>query len=75
MLYMFCPSCRELLGDKQKYYERKMAEICQKQEMGEFKSQYDVDQAKQNLVNNMGLRRYCCKERIMTYVRQVDIVK
>lgn len=74
MLYMFCPTCRELLADKQKYYERKLAEICQKNEMGEYSSQ-EAELEKQKLVNNLGLRRYCCKQRIMTYVRIVDVVK
>ena len=72
---MFCPTCRELLGDKQKYYERKLAEICQKHEMGEYKSREQVDNEKMKLVNSLGLRRYCCKERLMTYVRQVDLIK
>lgn len=75
MLYLFCPTCRELLGDKQKYYERKMREICERENMGEYNSKQDADNDKQNLVNNIGLRRYCCKQRIMTYVRLVDIVK
>lgn len=74
MLYMFCPTCRELLGDKQKYYERKMAEICQGVEMGKYNTE-EANVAKMKLVNSLGLRRYCCKARIMTYVRQVDIVK
>jgi DNA-directed RNA polymerase subunit N (RpoN/RPB10) len=74
MLYMFCPTCRELLGDKQKYYERKMAEICQKYDTGKYtKEQSDME--KQNLVNSIGLRRYCCKQRILSYVRVVDIIK
>jgi len=72
---MFCPSCRELLGDKQKYYERKITEICQRNEMGEYKSKEDVDSDKENLINSLGLRRYCCKTRVITYVRSVDIVK
>ena len=75
MLYMFCPTCRELLADKQKYFERKMIEICQRNEMGEYKNKDEVDNDKQKLVNNLGLSRYCCKQRIMTYVRSVDIVK
>ena len=71
---MFCPTCRELLGDKQKYFEREIAKIQQKQDMGQM-SKKDADTEKENLVNNLGLRRYCCKQRIMTYVRTVDIVK
>ena len=75
MSYMFCPTCRELLGDKQKYYERKLKEICQKNELGEYKDKDEFDKAKQDLVNSIGLRRYCCKQRIMTQIRQVDIIK
>lgn len=71
---MFCPSCRELLGDKQKYYERKMKEICQKQEFGTYTKE-KADLEKMNLVNSLGLRRYCCKQRILSYVRVVDIIK
>lgn len=75
MSYMFCPTCRELLGDKYKYYERKMAEICQKNEMEQYKTNEDVNKAKEDLINSIGLRRYCCKPRIMSYVRAVDIIK
>lgn len=70
---MFC-TCRELLGDKQKYYERKLAEICQKYEMGEY-TREEADREKEKLVNSLGLRRYCCTQKIITYVRNVDIVK
>lgn len=75
MIYICCPSCRELLGDKQKYYERKLAEICQKYEMGIYKSKEEAESAKMSLVNNLGLRRYCCKKRMITYIRPADIVK
>lgn len=75
MLYIFCPTCRELLGDKEKYYERKMEEICQKNEMGEYKTEDEFDTDKINLVNSLGLRRYCCKQKMMAYVRSVDIIK
>ena len=71
---MFC-SCRELLGDKAKHYERSMTEICQKNEMGLYKSTEDFENAKRDLVNSYGLRRYCCKQRLMTYVRTVTIIK
>ena len=71
---MFCPTCRDLLGDKQKYYERKLAEICQKHEMKNLTKE-EADLEKQKLVNSLGLRRYCCKQRILSYVRVVDIIK
>jgi len=75
MLYIRCPTCRRLLGDKQLYYEHKLAEICKNNENGLYKNQEEVDLEKTKLVNSMGLDRYCCKIRLLTYVRLVDIVK
>ena len=75
MLYMFCPTCRELLGDKQKYYETHLREICDKNEMGLYKTTDEFNKAKEDLINNLGLRRYCCKMKVMTYVRQVILIK
>lgn len=74
MIYMFC-SCRELLGDKAKHYERSLQEICEKNDMGLFESNEDFEKAKQNLVTSYKFRRYCCKQRLMTYIRTVNIVK
>ncbi|AYV84263.1 MAG: hypothetical protein Hyperionvirus20_41 [Hyperionvirus sp.] len=74
MIYMFC-SCRELLGDKAKHYERSLEEICQKNEMGMFETNEEFEKEKQDLVNSYGFRRYCCKQRLMTYIRTVKIVK
>lgn len=75
MLYIRCPTCRRLLGDKQLYYENKLAEICKNEENGMYKNQEEVNVEKEKLVNSMDLDRYCCKIRILTYIRLVDIVK
>lgn len=72
---MFCPGCRELLGDKQKYYERHLRDLCHKNEMGIYKTKDEFDKEKTKLINSMGLRRYCCKQKIMTYIRLVDLIK
>jgi DNA-directed RNA polymerase subunit N (RpoN/RPB10) len=52
-----------------------LAEICKNQEMGKYKSQEEVDKDKMNLVNSIGLERYCCKDRLMTYVKLIEVVK
>lgn len=77
MLYMRCPTCKTLLGDKQIYYERHMADICKKAEEGHYKSSADEEKAKSDLVKSLGLNphRYCCIMRVLTYVKQVEIVK
>lgn len=75
MLYILCPTCRNLLGNKQKYYERKLMEIQQKYDMKKYKTYNEMENDKINLVNSLGLRRYCCKQRLLTYVNCVDVVK
>ena len=74
MLYMRCPSCRELLADKQKYYERMLAQICQQYENGEL-TREQANAAKEELVNSIGLQRWCCRMRIISFVRIVDLIK
>ena len=71
---MCCPSCRELLADKQKYYERKLAEICQQLEIGVLTKEQS-DAKKLELINSIGLRRWCCRMRLTTFVRIVDLIK
>lgn len=77
MLYIRCPTCRTLLGDKQIYYETHLMELCKKNEMGEFKSQEEFDDARNDLVNSIIVNkdRYCCKARLLTYMPLVKIVK
>ena len=77
MLYLRCPTCITLLGDKQIYYETRLDELCKKNEMGQFKTQTDFDNARINLVNQLILNkdRYCCKMRLLTYVPLVKIIK
>lgn len=74
MLYIRCPTCRTLLGDKQVYYKEELAKICKDCEMGKC-SESEAEQRKIDLVNSIGLKRYCCKARLITYVDLVLIIK
>jgi len=74
MLYIVCPTCHHLLGDKQLYYEAELEKICKSCEMGKYDDEQEY-QMKVDLVNRLGLKRYCCKQRIMTYVELVKVVK
>jgi len=75
MLYICCPTCRTLLGNKQIYYERNLAELCKKFDMGEYKTKSDFDNDKIKLVNSIGLENYCCRMRLITYVKLIEIIK
>ena len=63
MLYLTCPTCGYFLGQKTIEYEASKKNICTNPELtGEEK-----EKALSKLLLSLGLRRYCCKMRMMTY--------
>lgn len=76
MLYLKCPTCKMLLGDKQLIYERLIEEICKDCDIHKLTNE-QADKLKQEVVNSMGIdrERYCCKMRLMTYKKIIEIVK
>ncbi|AYV79755.1 MAG: putative DNA-directed RNA polymerase subunit Rpb10 [Faunusvirus sp.] len=70
MLYVRCPTCAKLLGDKQIPLEQGKAKICGNPKY----SQEEIEKKLQDLVNSFGLTRYCCKARLDRYIRKVDII-
>lgn len=73
MLYLKCPTCKMMLGDKQIIYEELIDDICKKEELGKI-SYKEAIELKQKVGLSIGLERYCCKMRIMTYKRLIDII-
>ena len=69
MLYPVCPTCHFLLADKQLPFEVEHAKICNKKQE-EDKKLKDMDK----LFNDLGLIRYCCRMRIISYVDQSKII-
>ena len=70
MLYFKCPTCRTILANKQLIYEKRLAEICNNN-----KTKDEKDKAKQKLLDELELIRACCRMRMMSYVKLIDIVK
>jgi len=81
MLYIRCPTCGDLLGDKQVVYEERMKEICESIGVDDdIVSQGNLDKneeykRKRQLVVNELCTRYCCKMRLMNYVDKVRLIK
>ena len=71
MLYLRCPSCGYILGNRQQEFEEGLAEI-------EFNTNNDEEtklRLKEQLVNSLEIKRYCCKQRLLCYINKVDIIK
>lgn len=75
MLPLMCQTCRKLMGDKQLRYEGELEKICRDYEMKKYSSAKEMEDDKIKLINKMGLKRYCCRTLIMTYVKLINIIK
>lgn len=64
MLYPKCPTCATILSDIQLIYERKIKEVCSNPKLSETERSKKITE----IVNSLGLERYCCKMRVMSYV-------
>ncbi len=76
MLYLKCPTCRNLLGNKQLYFEQKMDEICKDCDMKKLTFE-EGEKKKMELVDFLipNQDRYCCRMRLLTYRKIIEFVK
>lgn len=63
MLYMTCPTCGFFLGQKTIEYDTKKKEICSNPKLSQEEKEKEISK----LLKSLGLRRYCCRMRMMTY--------
>jgi DNA-directed RNA polymerase subunit N (RpoN/RPB10) len=71
---MKCPTCKQLLGDRQLIYEQLNEFIHKEYNLGNIDEE-QFNKLKKELVNSLNLDRYCCKMRLMTYTQMVDMLK
>jgi DNA-directed RNA polymerase subunit N (RpoN/RPB10) len=65
---MNCPTCGYFLGQINIEYDEKKSKICNNPQL----STEEKDKELSKLLLSLGLRRYCCKMRLMSYK---DIVR
>jgi DNA-directed RNA polymerase subunit N (RpoN/RPB10) len=63
MLYISCPTCGYFLGQKTLEYEQGKEKICSNPGLNVEEREKELTK----LLLSLGLRRYCCKMRMMTY--------
>lgn len=63
MLYITCPTCGYFLGQKTLEYELGKQKICSNPTLTTEAREKELSK----LLLGLGLRRYCCKMRMMTY--------
>lgn len=70
MLYPRCPTCGFLLANLELEYEAKREEICLNPDLTEE----EREQQQQALINSFGLKRYCCKMRLLSYTDLIHLI-
>ena len=70
MIYLKCPSCSTVLANREIEYEKKLEKIVNDINTNEEQKR----KLKTELINSLGLKNYCCKMRIMSYVQLIDII-
>ena len=80
MLYMVCPTCGELLGDKQLLYNDGIKKICDKYNINDELLSHGFDKTpefveeRSKLILNL-FKNVCCKMRALNYLELVKIIK
>ncbi len=81
MLYMVCPTCGELLGNKELVYINRMKEICTSMgidddiiSQGKIIKTKEYIEGRQKILNEL-VKNPCCKMRMMNYLDVVTLVK
>jgi DNA-directed RNA polymerase subunit N (RpoN/RPB10) len=70
MKYVICPTCGKVLADIEIDYEIKSHEI-----MTSTLSEKDKIIKRRELIENMGVKRYCCKMRVFTQVDPYKVIR
>jgi len=71
MIYLRCPSCGYILGNRQILYENGLNEI----ESNLNNDEQTKLELKNKLVESLDIKRYCCKMRVITYKNKAEIFK
>jgi DNA-directed RNA polymerase subunit N (RpoN/RPB10) len=71
MIYLKCPSCGTVIGNRQIPYETGLEEIENNPNINEAEKL----ELKNKLIESLEIKRYCCKMRVTTYKSMPDIIK
>ena len=71
MIYLKCPTCGYVLGNRQRMYDKGLEEI----ESNPNNDETTKLELKNKLVESLELKRYCCKMRVISYKNKTEIFK
>jgi DNA-directed RNA polymerase subunit N (RpoN/RPB10) len=70
MIYLKCPTCATVLGNREIEYEKGLEKIMNDNNTNDEKKR----ELKSKLLNSLLLKNPCCKMRIMSYIQLTEII-
>ena len=70
MYYLRCPSCSQIIGNRQEEYEKRIYEINNNDKYNND----EKDKLKTKIFDELKINRYCCRQRIICYIQKTDII-
>ena len=71
MIYSSCPTCGFFIGNVVEKYEIEKSKICNNIRLTEKQQGEEIQKA----INKLGLKRYCCKMRVLTCKNMVEEIQ
>jgi DNA-directed RNA polymerase subunit N (RpoN/RPB10) len=71
MIYSSCPTCGFFIGNVVEDYEKQKISICNNNKLNEKQQALEI----QKVINSLGIKRYCCKMRILTCKDMVEEIQ
>ena len=73
MLVPKCHTCGRIFADKQIPYEIALQKIVLDEEY-KTSHQFDIKSEKAKILEKLGINRYCCKMRFISYIDQTKLI-
>jgi DNA-directed RNA polymerase subunit N (RpoN/RPB10) len=71
MIYSSCPTCGFFIGNVVEDYEKQKISICNNNKLNEKQQAEEI----KKVINKLGLKRYCCKMRVLTCKDMVEEIQ
>lgn len=67
-----CMTCGKVLADKWEYYKKESEELQKKKPQGDEASKYFTEVCTKEVLDKLGLDRYCCRRHMLGHVDIID---
>lgn len=70
MLYWRCTGCKKILSHIQIPYEQRLESISMDSKL----TQEEKDMAKRKLLDDLEIKRICCRQKVLGFINLIDLI-